>query len=269
MDSAGWVHLWRCSEGHPEVWGSGPLCWQIWTLLLMRANGTDKTLKDGTSIPRGSLVTSHPAIREACKARRGRGWTYPALGTVKYWISWLNERGIVDCKADRRGLFITVCKYNEWNPTAGDSCPNDLSIVNRQATVNYPLLRRKEGKEGKEEHQEHQESITRISNAYISKIHPRARLTSGAKKKIVARLGDFTEHEILGAIDNFAADSWRMENNADKGMVWWFKSEDQVVKWIGLQPRSAAPNGTGGTAHPFPSVDRIRQILGKKPMETE
>lgn len=265
-DKAGWVHLWRCSEGHPEVWESGALCWQLWTLLLMRANGSaeSKTLRDGTVIPRGALVTSFPEIREACKFRRGKGWKYPALATVKYWISWLDDKSIVDLKANRRGLFITICNYEKWNPLTNgkltDSYAESCPIGHGQL---FPT--KKEPEEEKKSTPSSPngdspaspkdtaltESINRIVAHFQAVINPKAKVTAKTRKTLRTRLngGTWTEEELLRMIDCYAADPFWKGQHGNEPIAWVFASDERVERVLGLEDKPRrTPDGTGSAA---------------------
>src|SRR3990167_6606342 len=78
-----------------------------------------------------------------------------------------------------------------------------------------------------------------IYHGYKQKIRSGARLTDNSKKKVIARLKQYTLEELLLAIDKFSKDEWRMKNNAHYGMHWFFKNEDQVEKWLNLQSVSS------------------------------
>lgn len=144
----GYVHLWRKTI-ESSVWERGALHFQIWSYILIRACGVDTVLPDGRSMKRGQLVTSYGQIRNALKTRRGRGYDYPALTTVKHSISWLLVDQLINLKADHRGLFITVIKYDDYNPLKNISGPISGPIENR--LVDGQLSTLKKLKEGKEE----------------------------------------------------------------------------------------------------------------------
>ena len=73
-----------------------------------------------------------------------------------------------------------------------------------------------------------------IYSAYKKKINGKVRLTAQSKAKIITRLKEFSFEDLLEAIDSFSKDTWRMENNASKGMVWFFDTEDKVARWLAL-----------------------------------
>ncbi|MFA5395017.1 MAG: hypothetical protein WC346_03260 [Methanogenium sp.] len=84
---------------------------------------------------------------------------------------------------------------------------------------------------------EEAQKIQTIYEAYVGKILPGSRLTATAKAKISTRLKEFSIEEILQGIDNFSKDSWWMENNAKRGITWFFYSEDRTEQFKNLTPR--------------------------------
>lgn len=81
------------------------------------------------------------------------------------------------------------------------------------------------------------EKIETIFKIYEEKVLPGSRLTDKAKNKISARLKEFTVEEILQGIDNFSKDIWWMENNARRGVAWFFHSEDRTEQFKNIIPR--------------------------------
>lgn len=111
------------------------------------------------------------------------------------------------------------------------------------------------------------EGAQKIFDVYTQKILPGSRLTSNAKKKISARLKEFTLEEILQGIDNFSKDSWWMENNAKRGITWFFHSEDRTEQFKNLIPRASQPDkevlrrGTYNTSNlPLTKTDLSEKI---------
>ena len=84
---------------------------------------------------------------------------------------------------------------------------------------------------------EEAQKIQKIFEVYIEKILPGSRLTASAKHKISTRLKEFTLEEILLGIENFSNDSWWMENNAKRGITWFFYSEDRTEQFKNLTPK--------------------------------
>jgi len=83
--------------------------------------------------------------------------------------------------------------------------------------------------------------IDDLISYYKEIIYPRTKATKQSRDKIRVRLmekstdGGVTRFEELKlAIDNFSKDSWRMQNNSGLGLQFFFRSEDQIVKWLTL-----------------------------------
>jgi len=89
-----------------------------------------------------------------------------------------------------------------------------------------------------------QGAVTDAWEYYRDHIQPRARLTEGAKRKIVLRLKTWTLEELHEAVDHFAADAWWMENNAHRGAEWFFATDGRIEQLRLLQPE-ARRNGNG------------------------
>lgn len=76
--------------------------------------------------------------------------------------------------------------------------------------------------------------IENIYARYAEKIHKSSRLTDEAKAKIKKRLQTYEEEGLLQAIDNFSASQWWMENNAHRGVVWFFDRDDRIDQFLNL-----------------------------------
>lgn len=84
--------------------------------------------------------------------------------------------------------------------------------------------------------------IDELIDYYKSKIYPSTKATKQSRDKIRTRL---LEHsfdskitrfdELKVCIDNFSRDNWRMQNNNDKGLQFFFRNEDQIVRWLELE----------------------------------
>jgi DNA-binding Lrp family transcriptional regulator len=87
------------------------------------------------------------------------------------------------------------------------------------------------------------ESMKKIYAHYSEKINNHSRLTDEAKRKIEKRLKSFGEDELLKAIDNFSQDKWWMENNANRGVAWFFKSDDRIDQFLNLPQVKGSSSG--------------------------
>lgn len=84
--------------------------------------------------------------------------------------------------------------------------------------------------------------INKIFEEYTKKVLPGSRLTTKAKDKIRTRLKEYSAINILKAIDNFSKDEWWMENNARRGIAWFFHTEDRMEQFLNLVPREKQEN---------------------------
>lgn len=71
--------------------------------------------------------------------------------------------------------------------------------------------------------------------SYNEKINDRAKLTTGARKKLLLRMKEFTIDELMRGIDNFSNSSWWMQHNRSRGMEWFLRSNSQVNKWLEME----------------------------------
>ena len=117
------------------VWKMGPLAVQVWIWLLLKTVWKTEgvTMRNGIHLKRGQLWTTYDLMREGLRVRKGRGYTQPASTTLKDTITRLKADRMVDLKADRNGLIITICKYDEYNPIELESRPNSRPERNRLA----------------------------------------------------------------------------------------------------------------------------------------
>ena len=80
------------------------------------------------------------------------------------------------------------------------------------------------------------DKINNIYKTFKEKINNGNRLTIKAKLKLKTRLKTFTEQDLLKAIDNFSKDSWWMEHNSNRGVAWFFHSDERIDGLINLKP---------------------------------
>lgn len=117
-----------------DVWKMGPLAVQVWIWLLLRAVWKPEgfTLDNGIHLQRGQVWFTYPQLQDALKSRRGKGFQRPSLANLKRIVTAFQGRSkadpiadrLVDCKADYRGVVLTICKYDDYNPRPANSGPN-------------------------------------------------------------------------------------------------------------------------------------------------
>lgn len=105
---------------------------------------------------------------------------------------------------------------------------------------------------------EKRDDIDAVTEYYKDKIgsqlKKKPKVSQKAKEKIAIRLRNFSLKDMKDAIDNFSKDNWWMENNAHRGIAWFFKSDERVTQLINLKPRSN--EGSKGYNSPNAEVDK-------------
>lgn len=77
------------------------------------------------------------------------------------------------------------------------------------------------------------ESISEV-HQYTEQVLGKKTLTDKAKHHINARLKNYDVDRLKEAIDHFAGNKWRMDNNADKPLSWFFRSDEQIETFLCL-----------------------------------
>lgn len=111
-----------------------------------------------------------------------------------------------------------------------------LELINNNSIQTNPI-KKKVIKEVVETVDKYSEDIKTIFATYKVKINKRSRLIKKAEQKIKARLKEYKFDQIILAITNFSADDWWMKNNAQRGIAWFFHSEDRIEQFIHLIPQ--------------------------------
>lgn len=102
-------------------------------------------------------------------------------------------------------------------------------------------VRQKRGKSEANTSKENVESVENVKNniyvgevvsRYTDKINSQSKLTDKARDKISTRLKTYSKEDLFRAIDNFSNDSWWMQNNAHRGIAWFFHSDDRIEQFL-------------------------------------
>ena len=131
-----------------------------------------------------------------------------------------------DCTPDQPLASDSNCNPMLADVT-GNGNGNDIRERERSANALRPLLAN--------------DSVSEIFEYYRAHIQPTARLIPLAREKIKKRLADYSPAQLKEAVDRFAADPWRMENNSHEGAAWFFHSQDRIEKFLNLVPRQEQP----------------------------
>ena len=92
-----------------------------------------------------------------------------------------------------------------------------------------------------------------IADHFRATINPRARLTAKTQKRIEARLRAYSVPDLCMAIDGWKNDRWQMEHNAQRGMAWFFATDDRIEQWIpkaAVETNGEATNTTAAAEQP-------------------
>jgi len=145
--------------------------------------------------------------------------------TVSRIITKLKKRRHILIKNGKTGLpnrkiylllRIPTTKMSE--PTTKMSITHDKNVVRRLIDRNI-----------------NRDIYSNIYMSYKKKICKNAKLTKKAKVKIQARLKEYSVEELIRAMDVFASNSWWMKHNSNRGIAWWFNSEDRIEQFLKLK----------------------------------
>jgi len=199
----------------------------LWIHLLLEAgfNGTD----------RGKLKTGR---------RELAGATGLSEKTIRTLLNHLKSGQQVASKGANKGQYLTIVNYDAWTLSSEKSGHQNGQQVASPCTKAIKHVKQ----EPKSMHVV--EAVKRIAKHYRDRIAKKAKLTPGAAKKIKTRLGEFSEEELLAAIDRFVdKDPWWMANNGKRGMLWFFHSEDRIDQFLNLEQRAAADQAIDKCPH--------------------
>lgn len=167
------------------------------------------------------------------------------VGKIHYIDGWVYVRNFAKHQSANDKMKIGACNELEKIPIKikkevleidKQYCEDDKEFAEKQKQLEGDI------KKKKEEDKIINAQIDELVEYYKRKIWPKTKLTKPAKLKIRTRLleksteKDITRFDELKlAIDNFSRNTWRMQNNKDKGLQFFFRSEDQIAKWLELE----------------------------------
>ena len=185
-----------------------------------------------TGVWRGALSQ----ISDGCQYAENNEVRIPAKSHIWRILKWLEkEKMVVYAACDRRSTTLSIVNWHSYQHPDGE-----LETAKEQQK-NSKRTSIRSTKKIEEENQllmsdNNRADILEIQKHYGSLINPRSRLTEGAKKKIRIRLKNYQVVELKDAIGRFASQEWWMENNAHRGIAWFFASDDRVDQFLNLQP---------------------------------
>jgi hypothetical protein len=154
-------------------------------------------------------------------------------------------------KEDRRGAAATAQAIEPEQPTAQNSA-NQRTTAQNAASFSSSFSSSLSDTSANAENA----TVAELVEHYRGRIQSGAKLTDKARKKVALRLKEFTLDQLKSGVDKFSQDGFSMENNSQRGIAWWFHSEDRVLGYINMKPRPRPDNRQNGHA-PDPDAGRL------------
>jgi DNA-binding transcriptional regulator YhcF (GntR family) len=217
MDNQGWIKLYRklLDNGISQK----PEYGWLWINLLLLANHEDghSFIWNGKRhfLKKGQLLTGRVALAEQTGINQNK---------VYRILKYLENEQQIEQQKTTKYTIITILNWDKYQQVEQQT---EQQVNNKRTTTEQQVNTFKNVKNDKNE--------KNIYNAYKEKINSGSRLTESSRKKIISRLKTFSELELLQAIDNFAGDTWWMENNAHRGVAWFFNSDDRIDQFLNLK----------------------------------
>jgi len=216
MNNNGWIKLHRKIKDNPFY--SNPNALALLIECLLRARHDDKEFywkREKIQLKAGQFMFGDKELGKTFKIGKT---------TTRYWLEQFIVDGIVDIKRTTKGSIITILKWKEYQVV-------DSPVDNKRETKG----KRKDTNKNNKNDNNDKKNI--IYATFKKLINPNSKLTDKARQKIKARLKTFSEHEILKAMENFSKDSWWMEHNANRGVAWFFHTDERIDQLINLKPK--------------------------------
>lgn len=205
---------------------SPPHVREIWDWILKEANH-----KDNSVCKRGQCIRTYNDIREGLAWYIGWRKMMYSKWQCEIAMKWLKKATMLTTQKTTRGILITVLKYDLYqDPKNYES----HTVSHKKAT------RKPQTTDTINKNEKNDKNINNIYLVYKEKINSGSLLTRKAKDKLKARLKTFKEDQLLKAIDNFSQADWWMENNAHRGVAWFFHSDDRIDQFLNLKEAAAS-----------------------------
>lgn len=209
------------------------------------------------SRPSAFVLLALIALRARRKTQRtfdGRKMGEAYIGDFKsYGVSeqvyrtdktFLESNGLITTQPTNRGTIAKLVDSSIFDINIeSTNDPTNGQLTNNQRTTNGQLttnknIKKERNKDIKEKiyKKENLINFKKIYSLYQEKINPNSKLTDSAKIKINSRLKTFSEDELLSAISNFSTNDWWMEHNSQRGIAWFFHSDDRIDQFLNLMP---------------------------------
>lgn len=227
----------------------GLYCFYYYTARWQKTNqvwAVKSFVMKGMKIGKRSFEKAHKRLEELGLVKRFA--RKDENGKIKNWyvkVNYILKRTTIKSVLDQGDQMTLMVQRGQNVPVDLDD-PNTLSNGSLNTLSN-----------SKDKVKDSIEVIEEIYGHFKTKIQPGSRICP--KSRIKARLNKFSKEEIILAIDKFRADDWRMANNARLGAEWFFRSDQQIEKFLLLEksPPSTGVN-TGKTSGVFIQEEPIK-----------
>lgn len=252
MNRTGWIKIHRKIQNSPMYRSLNSKQRDVLLQCLLLANHKPKEWLFNNELylcQEGEFITSIPSLLEKCAKDVNTQNVRTALKILEKWE-------FLTGKSTNRNRLIKIVHWQEYqsdedetnrltNRLTNRQLTGNQQATNRQLTANKNVKKERIKEDNKGEGNSDREKVDLIGKYYQEKIHNKAQLTDASRKKIGLRLKEYTIEELKLAIDRFSGNKWRMENNADKGMSWFFDSNDKIAVFTALaQDRIKKPSET-------------------------
>jgi hypothetical protein len=237
-----------------KIFDKPPLYLKVWVYLITKAQ--HKQYKD---LKRGQLWTSIPEIMEACSWYKGFSKITPSKKRIFTIIDWLrnpyegNDEGndketMIETMKGTHGMLVSIVNYNvyqtsknyEGNDEGNDE--NSTKGLRREREGNNINKNDKNDKNEEEESKkespppkQHNYQIFKEHWNSKSRLKPIREITDKRRSKLKIRLKEFTEEEILEAIDKAdKSDFCNGDNNRNWKITfnWLIENKDNLLKTL-------------------------------------
>lgn len=216
----GGATLWSRQTIDSKIFYDKPDKWfKIWFYLVNRASH-----EDTKKYKRGETFFQQSWISEATGATPDQ---------VKKCFSWMRKVNMISTRRSTKGTWLLINKYHYFQTLDNyfyDVKAPDKALEKHEGSTKEARRYNKNDKNDKNE--------KNIYMSYKEKINSGSRLTDSAKKKIKNRLKTFSEKELLEAINKFSESPWWVEHNSQRGVAWFFNSDDRIDQFLNLKTKS-------------------------------
>lgn len=231
MKENGFILLARSIQSS-DVWFKPPEYLKVWIHFLLNVNfEDDKLCKRGQGHFNLAFMAEKLDIE---------------LHTIYNCVKWLKCTRQITTVKTRHGLLVNVLQYDKYQDIASSNYQTKNQNKNYQVTRPYTLYKELKNNiieeevkiEEKVEEKKTSEKniiVDEVISFYQKNIYPNSKATDNAKKKIATRLKSYSKDELIRAMICFAGNVWRMKYNANKGMVWFFRSDEQIEVFFHLE----------------------------------